>query len=286
MPPGFGLLDTALISVPVFLILLGLIRGAPVELASCCGCIAGFAMAWFVSCLPPLQALGQPAAPLLALLSGVVAWRIMGGLSNRFGFDTRWIDLGRLFDVFAGGVMGGVRGVAFVAAGCLAYAMIAVPLGLANPMRTVAYPVFLAIGSHVTSTVIEATEPVRAEIAELAPSSAASSVQSLATVPLPFVAPQIGTAASGAARTDYVQAGYAQTSPAPSPGVTQQGNGPGLSALIHSIAPSAAAAPTQPRMQAVPVYHPDVPVRGIPVGLMETHHNILHPLGLLRRVHH
>ena len=103
----FGLLDTALISVPVFLTLLGLIRGAPVELASCCGCVAGIAVAWFVSCLPPLQALGQPVAPLLALLSGVVAWQIMRGLSKRFGFDTRWVDLGRLFDAFVGGAMGG-----------------------------------------------------------------------------------------------------------------------------------------------------------------------------------
>ena len=192
MPPGFGLLDAALFSVPVFLTFLGLIRGAPVELASCCGCAAGIVVTWFVSCLPPVQALGQPVAPLLALLSGLVAWRIMRGLSKRFGFDTRWVEFGRIFDAFAGAVMGGTRGVAFVAAGCLSYAMIAVPLGLANPMRTVAYPVFLAVGSRVTSAAIEAAEPVRAEIAQATPA------QSLATVPLPFVAPQIGTPDSGA----------------------------------------------------------------------------------------
>ena len=291
MPPGFGLLDTALVSVPVFLTLLGLIRGAPVELASCCGCAAGIVVAWLVSCLPPVQALGQPMAPLIALLSGVVAWRAMRYLSQRFGFDTRWIEFGRMFDAFAGAAMGAIRGVVFVAAGCLAYAMIAVPFGLANPMRTVAYPVFLAVGSQVTSAVLGATEPVRAEIAQSAPA------QNLATVPLPFLAPQVGAAASGAGRAEYAQAGLPTppASPVSQPmappstapiTVMQRENGPGLAALLHALAPSAAAAPSQPRLQPVPVYRPEIPVRGIPVGLMETHHNILHPLGMLHRPAH
>lgn len=53
MPPGFGILDALLVAVPISLALLGLIRGAPVELASCCGCIAGVAAAWVVSTLAP-----------------------------------------------------------------------------------------------------------------------------------------------------------------------------------------------------------------------------------------
>ena len=308
MPPGFGLLDTALVSIPVFLTLLGLIRGAPVELASCCGCLAGVVAAWTVSALPFVHGLGQPMGPLLALLAGMIVWRLARGVSKRLGFDTRWIDLGRIFDSFVGGAMGALRGVAFVSAACLSYAMIFVPFGLANPIHTVVYPVFLAVGSQVTSAVIERAEPFTTKLADAGPS------QSLATVPLPFTLPQIGSQigaqidapsappgqaplhAQVSAPAPYAplpppplppppfpslaQAGPAQAGPAQAGPVPMPTNGPALAALLHVIAPSAAAAPTQPPM---PVYHPDIPVRGIPVSLLETHHNILHPYGLSRR---
>ena len=180
MPPGFGLLDTALVSVPVMLALLGLIRGAPVELASCCGCFVGAAAAYLVSCLAPVHALGEPVAPLLALAAGVVTWRLTRGLSERLGLNTRWIDLGGLFDSATGCVMGGIRGIALVSAACLAYAMILVPLGLANPMQTVAYPVYLAVGSQVTSAVMASAKAPAGETGT-----------TLASVPLPLTMPQI-----------------------------------------------------------------------------------------------
>ena len=249
MPPGFGLLDTALVSVPIFLMLLGLIRGAPVELASCCGCAAGVASAWLVSCLPPFQALGQPGAPLVALMTGLAAWWLARGVSHRFGFDTRWIDFGRLFDSVTGGVMGGIRGLAIVSTGCLSYAVICVPLGLANPIGTAAYPVFLTLGANVTHAVMEASEPVAIKIAD-----AITPVPAPVHAALPAAPPPLPTA-----------------------------NGPALAALIHVIAPEAAAASSLPLPLPLPVPRADSPVRGIPVSLMETHHNILHPFGMLRR---
>ena len=258
MPPGFSLLDAALVSLPIFLMLLGFIRGAPVELASCLGCMVGAVAAWLVSSVPMVHGLGEPMAPLLALLGGIVTWRVVCWVSHHFGFDTRWVDLGRIFDCFVGGVMGGVRGVALVSAGCLSYAMILVPFGLANPMRTVAYPVFLAVGSQVTSAAMATADPVMAKFVD------AGAGQSLATVPLPFTAPRLVAA---------------QVAPLPPPLPTV--NGTGLQTLMHAIAPSAAAAPVLP----IPVYHPVVPARGIPASLMETHHNILHPFGLSRRRH-
>ena len=285
MPPGFGVLDTALVSIPIFLTLLGLIRGAPVEFASCVGCLAGIFATWLVSCIAPVQALGQPAAPLIALAAGVAVWRLVRGVSNRYGFDTRWIDVGRVFDMFAGGFMGGLRGVALVSAGCLSYAMIGVPLGLANPMRTVIYPVFLGIGSRVTSAALQAAAPVTAQLAEATPA------QNMATVPLPFIAPHIGQpepsfASNGPARFTPPPFPSAAVPPTAATGVamgpvTQTANGPGLASLIHAFAPDAAAAPMQPmpQPQPPPAHHPDIPVRGVPVSLIETHHNILNPLG-------
>ena len=256
MPPGFGLLDAMLVAVPVLLMMLGLIRGAPVELASCCGCIAGIVAAWAVSCLGPVQALGQPGAPLLALAAGTVVWRLARGLSRRFGFDTRWIDLGSIFDTVAGGLMGALRGLAIVSAACLAYAVVAVPFGFTNPVQTLAYPMFLALGSQVTSAVIARAQPAAAMLAD------STAPDSVVNVPLPFIAPHIGPAA-----------------PAPS-------NAPSLSGLAHAVVPTAVAAPIAPLAAPVPVYHPDIPVRGIPAGLMETHHNILHPFGTAGRRRH
>lgn len=273
MPSGFGLLDTALVSVPIFLMLLGLIRGAPVELASCCGCIAGVAAAWLVSCLGPVQALGQPAAPVAALVTGVVAWRLTRGLSQRLGFDTRWIDLGRGFDSFVGAVMGAARGVVFVSAACLSYAVIVVPLGLSNPIDTVSYPVFLALGSRVTSAVVEVSRPVVVTLAE--------------QTSLPFVTLQSGAPAHVAASLAAPPLPSAALPSPPLPGSTAsppRTNGPGLAALIHVSAPDAAAAPARPLPLAT--YHPDIPVRSVPVSLIETHHNILHPFGSMRRGAH
>lgn len=267
MPPGFSLLDAALVSAPIFLTLLGLIRGAPVELASGLGCMAGAAAAWLVGSIPMIHGLGDPMAPLLALLGGVVTWGVVCRISHHFRFDTRWIDLGRIFDSFVGGLMGGIRGVALVSAGCLSYAMILVPFGLANPMRTVAYPVFLAVGSQATSVVIATAEPVMAKFV------ATGAGQSLATVPLPFTALQLAAPQLAAPQLAAPQLAAVQ---APS-----TVNGTGLQALMHAIAPSAAAAPVLP----VPLYHPVVPARGIPAGLMETQHNILNPFGLSRRRH-
>ena len=265
MPPGFGLLDAMLIAVPVLLTMLGLIRGAPVELASCCGCMAGIAAAWAVSCLGPVQGMGQPAAPLLALAVGMVVWRLARGLSRRLGFDTRWIDLGRIFDSVVGGLMGAVRGLAIVSAACLAYAVVAVPFGLANPLQTVAYPVFLALGSQVTSAVITRAQPAAALFADTtAPDNAAS-------VPLPFIVPHLGPP-------------QAWANPAPPAAA-----GPSLAALAHAVAPAAVAAPLPAYRPDIPIRDipvRDIPVRGIPVGLMETHHNILHPFGSAGRRHH
>ena len=254
MPPGFGLLDTALVSVPVLLLLLGLIRGAPVELASCLGCAAGIAAAWVVGCLPVTASLGPTWSPLAALAGGLAAWRLAAGVSHRFGFDTRWIDLGRLFNSFVGGAMGALRGLAVVSAGCLSYAVILVPLGLANPMRTVAYPVFLSLGATVTHAVMEASEPAATKLAA-----------AVAFVPrLPVPAPE------------------PPAPPAPLPTT----NGPALAALIQVIAPNAAAATSQPPVP-LPVPRPDSPVREVPISLIETHHNILHPFGTShRRAHH
>ena len=275
MPSGFGLLDTALVSVPIFLMLLGMIRGAPVELASCCGCIAGVAAAWLVSCLGPVQALGQPAAPVAALVTGVVAWRLTRGLSQRLGFDTRWIDLGRVFDSFVGAVMGAARGLVFVSAACLSYAVIVVPLGLANPADTVSYPVFLALGSRVTSAVVDVSSPVVVTLAE--------------QTSLPFVAPRFGAPAPVIAPLAAPPLPSAVLPPPPLPGLTAQPplprtNGPGLAALIHVIAPDAAAAPLRPLPLAT--YHPEIPVRSVPASLIETHHNVLHPFGSMRRGAH
>jgi hypothetical protein len=268
MPPGFGILDTLLVSLPIFLAILGLIRGAPVEFASCLGCLAGIAAAWAVSNIPVVHDLGQPASPLIALASGVIAWRLMRGISDRFGFDTRWIDLGRLFDSFAGFSMGGLRGVALVSAGCLAYAVVLVPLGLANPLDTVAYPVFLSVGSQVTSAVIAKLEPQTASQPETAEARSSAGSTSFASVPLPMVMPQIpGPAAPSAVAT-----------------------GLALASLMHAVAPSAIAATMAPLPRGVtmPAYHPDIPVRGVPVSLIETHHNLLHPRGMFVRhaVHH
>ena len=259
MPPGFGILDTLLVSIPIFLALLGLIRGAPVELASCLGCIAGIAAAWAISTVPFVHDLGQPASPLIALAGGVVAWRLMRGISNRFGLDTRWFDLGRLFDSFAGFSMGGLRGVAMVSAGCLVYAVVMVPLGLTNPLETVAYPVFLSVGSQVTSAVVAKVEPLMTAT----PSETAGS-QSFASVPLPMVMPQIGTP--------------------PVPAAVAAVPGAALASLIHAVAPSAVAATMlPPPATAVPAYRPDIPVRQVPVSLIETHHNLLHPHGIFVR---
>ena len=259
MPPGFGVLDTALVSVPFLLLLLGLVRGAPVELASSVGCLAGIVAAWMVSMLAPVHLLGPTGGPLVALFAGIVAWRVVRSLSNRFGFDTRWIDLGRLFDSFAGGAMGAVRGVAFVSAGCLSYAMILVPLGLSNPLDTVAYPVFLAVGSRVTSAVIASTATLALRQGDQA------WAQSLATVPLPLTAPQIASA---------------QPQPAPSAQPTVPGVA--LASLMHAIAPAAIAAPMQPVQAPAGIGH-DIPVRGIPANLIETHHNIRQPFGATMR---
>ncbi len=261
MPPGFGVLDAALVAVPIFLMLLGLIRGAPVELASCLGCVAGVIVAWLVSSIPLVHGLGQPMAPLLAVVSGIIAWRFMRGLSHRLGFDTRWINLGRLFDSFVGGLMGAVRGVALVAVACLSYQMIAVPFGLGDPMRTVAYPVYLAIGSQVTSIAVATADPMLAKLVDT------GSTQSMATVPLPFTAPRL------AALPPQVAIPVAATLPST--------NGIGLQTLIYAIAPSAAAAPVQP----LAVYHPEIAARGIPVSLLETHHNLAHPFGFTHRRH-
>ena len=254
MPPGFGILDTLLVSLPIFLAILGLIRGAPVELASCLGCIAGIAAAWAVSTVPFVHDLGQPASPLIALASGVIAWRLMRGISDRFGFDTRWCDLGRLFDSFAGFSMGALRGVALVSAGCLAYAVVLVPLGLANPLDTVAYPVFLSVGSQVTSAVIAKLEPLTATPGDTV------GPQSFASVPLPLLMPQIPNTEPPAAAVP----------------------GAALASLIQAVAPSAVAATMLPPARAVPMpaYHPDIPVRQVPVSLIETHHNLLHPRGI------
>ena len=265
MPPGFGLLDTALASIPICLAVLGLIRGAPVELASCLGCIAGIAMAWVISNIPFVHELGQPGSPLMALAGGVIAWRLVRGLSNYFGFDTRWFDLGRLFDSFLGFSMGGLRGVALVSAGCLAYGVIMVPLGLANPLQTVVYPVFLAVGSQVTSAVIAKLD------SPSAPPAGESSPQSFASVPLPLTMPQI------------------PASEPPLPTITASASVPGaaLSSLIHAVAPGAIAATMMPPQRMPrPAYHADIPVRQVPVTLVETHHNILHPHGLwVKRAH-
>ena len=260
MPPGFGLLDAMLVAVPVLLTLLGLIRGAPVELASCCGCIAGIVAAWAVSCLAPVQALGPPATPLLALIAGVVVWRLARGLSRRLGFDTRWIDLGRVFDSVLGGAMGALRGVALVSAGCLAYAVVCVPFGFANPVQMVAYPVFLALGSQVTSAALASAQPAAVML------SSATVPDSMASVPLPFIAPHIDPSPTAVPATVNT---YAAAS------------GSGLAALVQTIAPPAAAAPVHPS----PAFHPDIPVRDIPVSLIETHHNILHPFGYAGRRH-
>ena len=264
MPPGFGLLDASLVSIPICLAILGLIRGAPVELASCLGCIAGIAAAWVISNIPFVHELGQPASPIVALAGGVTAWRLVRGLSNTFGFDTRWFDLGRLFDSFLGLSMGAIRGVALVSAGCLAYAVIMVPLGMADPLQTVVYPVFLSVGSQVTSAVIAKLD------ASSATFTGDSGSQSFASVPLPLTMPQIPA-------SDPPLPAYAS---ATVPGVA-------LSSLIHAVAPAAVAAtmmPPPPR--PVLAYHPDIPVRQIPVSLIETHHNILHPRGLWVRHAH
>ena len=284
MPPGFGLLDTALVSIPIFLMLLGLIRGAPVELASCCGCIAGVAATWLMSCLGPVQALGQPAAPLVALFAGLAVWRLVRGLSHRWGFDTRWVDLGRVFDSFVGGAMGAARGLVFVSAACLSYAVICVPLGLANPMNTVAYPVFLTVGSNVTNAVVQASKPVVATLAE--------------QTALPFVTPHAATTASFAALPLPASPPLPAAQPLPatlplptgaSAPLPPTANGPGLAALLRGIAPGSAVGPAQPVPQPQPIvaYHADIPIRTLPVSLIETHHNVLHPFGTAgrRRVH-
>ena len=298
MPPGFDLLDAMLVAVPVLLTMLGLIRGAPVELASCCGCIAGIVATWAVSCLGPVQALGQPAAPLVALGAGVVVWQLARGLSRRFGFDTRWVDLGSIFDSVVGGLMGALRGLAFASVGCLAYAMVAVPLGFANPVHTVAYPVFLALGSQVTSAVLARVQPAATLLAN------ATTADTAASVPLPRTAPWTSTAPALAAP------GVAP-SPAAIPVTTAYvaPSGATLAAVVHTVTPPAAAISPIPMPVShpdipmpvshpdipmpvshpdipMPVSHPDIPVRGIPVALIETHHNIMRPFGSAGRPHH
>ena len=259
MPPGFGILDTVLVSIPFFLAILGLIRGAPVELASCLGVLAGMAAAWAVGCVPFVHTLGEPAAPLVALASGVVVWRLARGLSQRLGFDTRWVDLGGLFDSFAGLAMGALRGVALVSAACLAYAMVFVPMGFADPVQTVAYPVFLAVGSKVTSAVIAGVTN-----ASLSPLDAGQpQPQAVSSIPVPVSDSTIAAVAA----------------PTAAPGVA-------FAALVRVVAPNALAATMQPAPSlSQPGAHPDIPVRQVPVTLMETHHNIVHPHGLWRRAH-
>lgn len=260
MPPGFGLLDAALISIPVGLLLLGLIRGAPVELASCVGCLVGVFAAWLISAVAPAQEFGPTVAPLIALGTGLIAWRMARGLSRRLGLDTRWVSLGGLFDSCAGGVMGGLRGVAMVSAGCLAYAVIFVPLGFANALDTVSYPVFLSVGSRVTSAALA--------VAPSTPSPGIAGSQSnFASVPLPLTMPRIPSDGAPSRSAPPVQ-------------TVSSGPGPGLAALIHAVAPGALAGTVATPIRPIPAYHSDFPVRSVPVSLIETHHNILHPRGI------
>ena len=258
MPPGFGVLDTVLVSIPFFLAMMGLIRGAPVELASCFGCLVGLAAAWAVGCMPSVQSLESPAGPLIALVSGVVAWRLARALSHWVGLDTRWVNFGRLFDSVLGLSMGALRGVALVSAGCLAYAMVMVPMGLANPVKTVAYPVFLAMGSRVTSTVIATVETT-----SLSPLASGRVQQAASLIPVPVSAPTLAAVAA----------------PETAPGVA-------FAALVRVVAPNAIAATMLPAPRApLASAHPDIPVRQVPLSLIETHHNILRPHGGVQSRH-
>jgi hypothetical protein len=274
MPHGFGVLDSMLVALPVFLALFGLVRGAPVELASCLGCIAGAIAAWAVGNTVLVQGLSQPWGPLLSLGAGIVTWRLTRGLTRKLGFDTRWTSFGTLLDSVLGFGMGGLRGVAFVSAGCLAYAMIFVPLGLANPIDTVAYPVFLALGSQVTSAVVTAAAPASTQMA------INTAQPSLISVPLPLLAPHIG---------DEPPAPAAQSAPMPAPAslgtVAPATAGVAVASLLHALTSDAVAAPVRPGDRTVA--HPVIPVRGVPAWLVETRHNIANPYGAaIRRPRH
>ena len=245
MPPGFGLLDTALVSFPLTLALLGLIRGGPVELASCCGCLASAAVTWIVGATPLVQALGEPTAPILALLSGIAVWHVARSAARWRRLDLHWLDLGRGFDSVAGFVMGAMRGAALAVAGCLAYAIFLVPLGLSDPAQTLVYPRFLNVGARVTGALTASRGAAEANLSV----AESGTMDAFRAVPAPALSE------AQAART-----------------------GTALATLLHAVAPSASAATMLPP-QVARTLQPDIPVRQFPVALIETHHNLLHPRG-------
>ena len=120
-----------------------------------------------------------------------------------------------------------------------------------------------------------------AKLEPLSGTPGGESAQSFASVPLPLTMPQIAAPASAPSHAS--NQAYA---PNPAP-VSASVPGAALSSLIQAVAPAAVAATMMPppRMP-MPAYHPEIPVRQVPVALMETHHNILHPHGLwVKHVH-
>lgn len=252
MPPGFSFLDAMLVCIPIGFAAMGLIRGAAVEMSSSLGCLVGAAAAWGLGQTSFVEALGQELGLIVALVAGVVAWRLSRRLLPSWGVGEQWTSAwGRGLDWLAGLLLGGVRGLALVCAACLACAMLAVPLGLSAPVKSVVYPVFAGLALQTLRPVLASTLPAIVPTAE-----AASPVRPAA---LPAVPPM----------HDVVDVA------------------PPASAWALEAAAAARALTARTSAAAMPpaAAQPDIPVRQLPVNLVETHHNLLHPQGSASRRH-
>ena len=253
MPPGFSFLDAILVCIPIGLAAMGLIRGAVVEFNSSLGCLVGVAAAWGMGQVPLVASLGQPIGLLVALTVAVIVWRLSRSISANWGQGGHWTTAwGRGLDWVAGLLLGGARGVALVAAACLAYASITAPLGMAAPAGSATFPVFTELALRVVRPVLsDRQQPVTL------PKEAAAPPQSAELPASPLI-------------TNIAVA----TPPLSALGL-------GVAAATRAFLAPPVAAATSPA-----AFQPDIPVRQVPANLIETHHNLLHLRGTTGRPKH